>query len=90
MTTLTFSIPLSKCTKLVTYSYYNHTYYGLPFPVNNCDVLHNSYDGGEIWNGYSIGKIVDDQYIPQYWLHTDEDELIEFNSTFIKEYNQWT
>jgi hypothetical protein len=88
---LQFCISLAQCVRLDAMCFYNHDFYGLPFKINECQVLHDSYDGGEVWNGYSIGVIVNGKYEPRYWLHADMDNNhVCFDSSFIKDYNQWT
>ena len=91
-TILQFAIPKCQLLKLPELSHYNFVLTGLPFPINNCDVLCDSYDGGETWNGYSIGTVdLDGVYTPAYWLHTDQYESdIAFDSSLISDTNRWT
>lgn len=84
-------IKASSCAKIERLSYYNHQYYLLPIIYDGCDILHDSYDSAETYNSPEIGTLVDGEFVPKYWLHTDCEPgafLIDFE--FIDTYNKWT
>jgi len=87
-------IKKSECLHL-NLSCYNSNYYGLPFEINGCDVLHENYDGADNFNGNTIGIINEDgNYVIRYYLHQDDDsndvEFFYFNSKTINTVNEWT
>lgn len=86
------NIPKDNCIHLTDMSCYNHNYYRLPFAINGCDVLYESYDGGENFNGNSIGILIGNEYQVKFWLHTDDNhnEKFMFDSQSIGKENRWT
>jgi hypothetical protein len=85
------SILKEKCEHIKEMSRYNNNYYRLPFFVNGCDVLYEHYNGAEDFKNNEIGNIVDNVFIPKYWLHENEnDDYFIFGSDTIKDHNEWT
>ena len=80
------------CIHLACRSSYNNNYYLLPVIVNDCNILYSSYDGGENFQGHSIGILNNNVYEPKYWLHTEDKDDGNFiiDSELIKTENEWT
>lgn len=84
-------IPQNECIHLTQKSHYNSNYYELPFIVNGCNIIYSSYDGGENFEGHSVGVFNNDKYEPKYWLHTeDKDNEFIIDSELIQSENNWT
>ena len=82
-------VELSGCERIDQISCYDSNYYTLPFTVNGCGIIHESYSGGD-FSGCSIGVLVNDNYVPQYYLHQEECSGFNISSETIGRINQWT
>lgn len=79
------------CVHLQHISYYNNNYYQLPFEVNGCDTVFQSYDGADNFNGNQLGTLVDGEFVAQFYLHTtDEHNTFIFDSKELSDTNRWT
>lgn len=84
-------VKIADCTHLEKMSRYNKNYYELPREIKGCTVLFESFDLGDIFNGNQIGNIINDEFEPVYWLHT-EDHFDSFiiDTTEMATFNKWT
>lgn len=82
----------SKCTHLRN-SFYNSNIYELPFEINGCNTIQESYFGDDSFNGCSIGIInKEGKYESLFYLHQNdrEDDCLYINSETIDSINRWT
>ena len=82
-------VELSECERIDRISHYNSNYYTLPFEVNGCSIIHESYSEGS-FSGCSIGILVSSNYVPHFYLHQDETSGFDISSETIGRINQWT
>ena len=88
---MTIRIPRANCSWLDGISHYNNNYYELPFSVNDLDILYEYYDSAEEFCGNQLGEIIDNKFVPKYWLHQyDDDTYFLIDSETIKDHNEWT
>lgn len=84
-------ISKNNCSHLKQLSVYNSNYYQLPFVIDGCDVLFESFDGSETFCGNSIGIMFKGRFEEKFFLHQEHNfDGFFFDSETISDKNQWT
>lgn len=91
MRTTIITVNWDECHHITEASYYNSNYFIMPFQIDGCDILHESYDGGDYFNGYSVGVMDENKFHRKFYLNTDAvDGGFQIDTSRISEENLFT